>query len=157
MGEIEILNKLSNKLKSVPRSEEDIIYILSRIRKILEISNHPEKYSILNFYCNLSLHPKITKTPKIVSERMREILSGKSPQASIIGIADFQIQFKEFVKEYNLPDFYLKSSSEERKNFNKIFWDVLSDTPIKIENVVEYDVILKKESDGSFQILFDTK
>ena len=52
MAREEILEKLQKELNREIRDECQVIYILSRIRKILEISDERSKYKMLNFYCN---------------------------------------------------------------------------------------------------------
>ncbi len=76
MAKEQILEKLAEKLKIVPTSESDVVYILSRIRKVLEINNYPETYSTLNFYCNLALHSKIDRLPKSIYDMFVRIKDG---------------------------------------------------------------------------------
>ena len=73
MSKIQILEKLSTKFQTIPSSEEDVVYVLSRIRKVLEMHDYPEKYSILNFYCNLALHSRIDRYPRIVEDMLKRV------------------------------------------------------------------------------------
>lgn len=138
MGEKEILDKLLGKLQSVPRSEEDIVYILSRVRKVLEINNHPEKYSVLNFYCNLALHSKIDRPPKKISDMLTRVHTGNDYSKSIIGFEDFHKQLREFLTEHNLPNFYLKATVTDVQRFNRLLNAIYSYTPIITEVVAKY-------------------
>jgi hypothetical protein len=130
MGKPQILEKLSQKLKSVPESEESVVYILSRIRKILEIDDHPEKYQILNFYCNLALHSKIDHPPKIVQEKLARIADGTDYGQSMIGFGDLRDQFLKFFIEHNLPNFYERSTPKERKHLYQLLLNIYDETPI---------------------------
>ena len=143
MGQLKILEKLSNKLKSAPASEEDAVYILSRIRKILEIDDFPEKYSILNFYCNLALHSRIDRFPKKVSDMLQRVRRGTDYSNSIVNFTDFHAQLKDFLKEYDLPNFY---KNYKIGNFNKLLNAIYSDTPITLR-CVEYEI--KIDSNGA--------
>jgi len=136
MGKIQILDKLSKKFKSAPTSEEDAVYILSRIRKILEIDDHPERYSILNFYCNLALHSRIDDHPKKVADMLLRVHKGTDYSNSIINFIDFHAQLQNFLKEYNLPNFY---EGYKISDFNKILNAIYSDTPI-ILKAIEYEI-----------------
>lgn len=138
MGKEEVLNKLSNKFQTIPKSEEDAVYILSRVRKALELDNHPEKYSVLNFYCNLALHSKISNPPKKVSDMLERIRTGSDYSNSIIGFTDFHGQLRDFLAEHNLPNFYSTASFSSIQNFNKILNSIYSHTPIITEVITRY-------------------
>lgn len=156
MGEKEIKDKLQRKLNSVPEDEEDVVYILSRIRKILEIEDYPEKFAILNFYCNLALHSKITKPPKIVVKKLKEIQdgSGDYPKTFFeVTLSDFHNQLKEFCMDYGLSNFY--SDEEQKKNlasFNNLLIDVFSHTPIRIEYIEGFNFTISRTEDGFISI-----
>lgn len=151
MGRSQILEKLSQKLVSIPKSEEDVVWVLSRIRKILEIDNHPDKYQILNFYCNLSLHSKISTPPKIVKEKLQKIADGLDYGHSIIGFGDLQNQLLIFFTEYNLPNFYAKSTSQERSHLHKVLLSIYQETPILISyRDTKYKVVVDAKEIISF-------
>jgi hypothetical protein len=139
MGKTQIIEKLSKKLESAPKSEEDIIYVLSRIRKILEINNHPEKYSTLNFYCNLALHSKIDRCPYKITSMLQRVCEGTDYSNSIINFMDFHRQLHAFIVDYELPDFY---ENYDIKTFNKILNEIYSDTPIIIESTNKLEIII---------------
>lgn len=144
MGKKEILKKLTDKFRHIPKSEEDAVYVLSRVRKILELDGHPEKYSILNFYCNLALHSKITRPPKIVIERLEKIRAGSDYSNSIVGFADFHGQLKAFLVEHKLPNFYEIASESDVQDFNRVLNSVYSHTPIVTEVVTKYQTSIDK-------------
>lgn len=132
MGEIQIIEKLSKKFATEPLSEEDIVYALSKIRKTLEIHGHPQKFSVLNFYCNLALHSRIDRYPQAVEDMLVRAHKGENLSDSIINFTDFHRQIKEFAKEYGLPnwgDYY------EINKFNKFLNSIYSDTPITLRRV----------------------
>lgn len=153
MGQEQILKKLTSKLTTVPTSEADVVYILSRIRKILEQNNYPEKYCRLNFYCNLALHSKIDRPPKSIIDLLWGIKNG-DPNNSIFEFTNqLHEQLHEFIKEFGLPDTIYKEPHGV-KHFNKLLFDIYSDTPIIINiskrvevvfgaNIVGFDVRYK--------------
>lgn len=156
MGKIQILEKLSNKLKSAPTSEEDIVYILSRIRKIIEINDYPKRYRILNFYCNLAFHSRIDRCPKKVADMLKRILKGTTSSKrvfksstysnSIVNFTDFHAQLQKFLKEYKLLDFY---QNYKISDFNKILNEIYSDTPITLR-MVECEI--KVDANGGIRM-----
>ncbi len=147
MSRQEVKDKLVEKLKLVPQSEEDVVYILSRVRKILERKNHPDKYSILNFYCNLSLHTKITKAPKIIVDELKKFREGSEKTIMFDGsFVDFHGQLKNLLNEEGIQNFY-PLEEQVQKEFNGLLIDIWSHTPIRIEYVEAYDVMIEGKHD----------
>lgn len=148
MANKQILEKLAEKLKTVPVSESDVVYILSIIRKVLEINNYPEAYSALNFYCNLALHPKIDRLPKSISDMLVRIKDGgTNPKAysnSIIGFEDLHQQLISFLKEYNLSDI-IYTEEYGVKKFNKLLLGIYSDTPIILTIEEKFEIVIDEE------------
>lgn len=155
MGEKEIKDKLIAKLKSVPESEEDVVYILSRIRKILEINNYPSEFSILNFYCNLTLHAKISKPPKSVIEKLKKINDAAEDYAEAlfaITHRDFHEQLNLFCKTYHFGSFYSENNSKKVLELNNLLLSVWSHTPIRIEYTEAVDFVIEVTQDGFFSV-----
>jgi hypothetical protein len=61
MQRIKILEKLANEIRKDIHDECQVVYILSLIRKILEIDGQETEYKLLNFYCNWVLHSKMNR------------------------------------------------------------------------------------------------
>jgi hypothetical protein len=136
MGENQISEKLYKKLGTPPKLEEDVVYILSRIRKILEIHDYPERYDVLNFYCNLALHSRIDRFPKRVADMLRRAQEGKDYSESIVGFGDLRKQLISFSEEYKFPNLY---DHCKEGDFNKLLIDIYSETPITFK-AVEYEI-----------------
>ena len=155
MSKPDVLTKLSNKLQSTPTSEEDLIYILSRARKILELEDHPDEFAVLNFYCNLALHTKIDqRIPKEIAEgiiRSHTDYKGEHPHP-FLGYPHFHKQFGRFLTDHQLPNFY------KFKDFNIVkFIDLLnsiySDTPVVVNLITQYKAVVNKDGSISGSIL----
>ena len=143
MGQEQILEKLTNRLTTVPATETDVVYILSRIRKILEQKKYPEKYCRLNFYCNLALHSKIDRPPKSIKDLLWGIKNG-GPNNSIFEFTNqLHEQLREFIKEFGLPDTIYKEPHGV-KHFNQLLFGIYSDTPIIININKRVEVIFNK-------------
>ncbi len=153
MGEPDILTKLSKKLQTVPSSEEDIVYILSRIRKFLEIKNHPAKYSILNFYCNFALHTKIDKIiPKELGQELKRVHDNLEYNHPFLGYPKLHEQMVEFMREYSLPNFYTHPDFKGRE-FTEILNSIYSDTPVIVSFVTQYKAVVNKDGSITGSIL----
>lgn len=148
MAKKQIIEKLDKKLKLVPTSESDVVYILSRIRKILEIDKKKEIYDCLNFYCNLALHSKIDRLPKSTSSMFVRIKDGgtnsKAYSNSIIGFEDLHQQLKNFLKEYNLSDI-IYTEKYGVKKFNKLLLGIYSDTPIILTIEKKFEIVIDRD------------
>ena len=65
MGQPEIFSKLAQALDEDITTEAQVVYILSRLRKYLEITGQKKTYKDLNFYCNWALHSKLERTEPV--------------------------------------------------------------------------------------------
>jgi len=148
MGKPQILEKLTDKLKCVPGSESDVVYILSRIRKILELGNYPEKYSTLLFYCNLALHSTIDRFSKSVNEMLLKVKDGglnpEAYQNSIIGYNDLHKQLSNFLKENNLPD-AIYTEEYGVKTFNELLNNIYSETKIILTVKEKFEITVDEK------------
>lgn len=155
MGEKEISDKLLNKLQSIPRSEEDIIYILSRIRKLLELEDHPAEYNILNFYCSLALHSKMDKIiPEEIADgivKSHTDYEGQHPHP-FLGYLKFHEQLIKFLEDHNLPSFYRLKDFKMGK-FLELLNSVYSDTPVIVKLITQYQTVVNKDGSISISIL----
>ena len=102
MGEKDLRVKLGEELDKEIHEEIQVIYILSRIRKLLETKNFPSKYKHLNFYCNWALHTKIDRAEPI-SEVLREFTNG-SDSGSFILFDPLAKELRMFLKEYEFSN-----------------------------------------------------
>jgi hypothetical protein len=143
MGKTQILDKLSRKLEIPPSSESDAVYILSRVRKILEIDKKRNDKGVLNFYCNLALHSRIDNVPKQVLGSLTRIKDGVDYSNSIIGFEDFHKEFKKFLNENKLPE-SIYTEIHGVKKFNELLLNIYSDTPIILNN--KFQVILNEDN-----------
>ncbi len=134
----DIQEKLSKELKRDLKYESQVVYILSRIRKLLEIENAKRKYKVLNFYSNWSLHSKIDRTEP-VREILKEFIEKKGERHGFIFYTDFEKELKAFLTEHGLP--ILRPS--KIKKFKDLLSKTISDTPLEILLGTKYRIILK--------------
>ncbi len=151
MSRSEIIEKVVNKSREFPKTEESVVFLLSKIRKILEDDSYPEKYSVLNFYCNLALHSKIERPPKKYSENIKKLIEGEDFDNSFIKFNDFHSQLKVFFDDYGIHNFYLNQPLESKKIFEQLLIDTWSETPIRISVIDEYNIKVDKDGGMSFK------
>lgn len=137
----EILSKLEIELKKDFESEMQVVYILSRIRKLLEINGEKNTYPILNFYSNWCLHAEITKTDnEAINHILREFI--EKPEARVL--LGFHRQFREeliqFLGDHNLPALSINQFSD----LTYLLGKVISDTPIEVTIGTRYKIVFKE-------------
>ncbi len=148
-----IIEKLNRELISQIKTEPQVVYILSRIRKILEIENIKDKFPVLNFYCNWSLHSEISKTDgKKINAILKEFVENKEKQYKLNLHLKFAEEFNTFLKSHFLPTL----DGKQLNNFRFILGQVISDTPIKVIIGTRYQIIFKEpcnKKEGGLHII----
>ena len=127
MEQIEILEKLKRELEKDITGESQVVYILSRVRKYLEIKNLKGKYRNLNFYCNWGLHAKIDRTEP-VADILREVAKLSEKGVKFLTFEHLRTDLKNFFKENNIPENILDKQWLE---FTRLLIDIYSDTPLE--------------------------
>lgn len=157
MGRIEILEKLNRELEKDIHDECQVIYILSRIRKYLELRNLKQKYKVLNFYCNWALHSKIDRT-----EPISDILRGfiKNNDDRLLKFDGLPQDLRRFLEENNLS-LYIITDIENYLRFANLLVGIYSDTPLEFYLEEKRTIILKKPAhrltDSVFSVSYEIK
>lgn len=156
--ENDIKSKLANELVKPIDSEIQVVYILTRVRKLLEIKEKKEQYQFLNFYCNWALHAKIDKVGKKVEEFLKQVASGDNTAGGDhIYFSFFHQEFKLFLKEFDLPtNIYDNSNPPSAKGiFNRLLAQIYSDTPLVLKTTTEKRITFSnvKGKGGSYGLL----
>lgn len=130
---LEKLNDILSRENLHEISEAEVIYILSKVRKLMELDGSKEKYQFLNFYCNLALHAKLEgRPPQKVQNMMLKIHNqDESFIYSIFWLEDFHNEFKLFINEKELPS-KLYEEENIKKNLSEKLFEIFSDTPITL-------------------------
>lgn len=140
MGQLEILEKLNKEFGRDINEECQVVYILSRIRKILEIKNQKEKYKLLNLYCNWSLHSKLDRRSATVfladlfeqdidcekdgKENATRLISKHS---KLFKLSSLKQEVGSFIEDNNLS---LDWIGKNWTSFIKILLEIIKDCPI---------------------------
>lgn len=140
MGQIEILEKLNRELGKDIHEECQVIYILSRIRKYLEIKNQKSQYKHLNFYCNWALHSKIDRTEP-VADVLREFIEGRDDE-KFLQFDHLVDDLRKFLKDNKLSEKLFETENFLR--FVNLLVDIYSDTPVKVYSKGKKVIKIKK-------------
>ena len=128
MARSEIIDKLDKVLREDIVNEYQVVYILSRIRKILELENYSKEYKFLKFYCNWALHIQIDRTGSISSE-LFDLENGIDN--GIKNFEYFKIEMKKFLNKNELPTKIIEED-ENYDRLKKLLIDIYKDTPLTI-------------------------
>lgn len=124
----QILQKLQKELVKDFTNEPQVVYILTRIGKILEIDKKKNDYPVLFFYHNWIVHSEINDITKIESD-LEIFIQKETKRHEFLLHQSLRKQLKKFLVEYNLPVF-------DRNKLGKFLYllgKVISDTPIWIK------------------------
>ena len=122
-----ILDKLSRELAKENPDECRLVYVLSRIRKYLEVTDSREEYKYLNFYCNWALHTRIDNT-KAMEEVLKDLL-GQNDRHGFYHCGPFLKDFGRFLEDKSLPRNWI-TGSDNVLNLIHLLLEVYSDTPV---------------------------
>jgi len=132
----EIIEKLSKALSEGNLDEYKVVYILSRIRKLLELNQLKNTFKDLNFYCDWALHSEIDRyVPDSFKNKLTNQLKHSENLYPDELFAIFFIQLEQLLQEFSLPNTILFDPL--KKIFADLMIDIFSDTPlvIKLENM----------------------
>lgn len=126
----DIVSKLATHLQKTSFEEADVVYILSRVRKLLETNGNHNKYRKLKFYCDWALHAEIEKGTKVFQEELEAFIAGdKEAGGAILTHQYFETEFREFLKEYGISEgSYMNMPT--RMRFRELLAGIYSDTPL---------------------------
>lgn len=153
----DVIAKLKEQLKKNIRNEPQIVYILTRIGKILEFENSKEGYPVLNFYRNWSVHTKINDAEPVASI-LKEFIEKKENRYLFSIHQQFCSELITFLKKHDLPNL----NKNRLNNFIFYLGKVISDTPINISfKRQQYSISICepiiKESSGLYTITLVSK
>ncbi|MBS1594107.1 MAG: hypothetical protein JST90_07265 [Bacteroidetes bacterium] len=150
----ELTYKLSIELGKEIASESQVVYVLSRIRKLLELNPPKDRYQRLKFFCDWTLHTQINNT-KSVEDVIKGILGNQEGAGHELAIHFNALhkELKAFLGEYGLP-MALYASDKSLQDFNKLLSEIYADTPLMIGK--EYKLTWTRPSiedgtDGAFK------
>lgn len=127
----ELIKKLRKVLEQPIKEEYQVVYIMAKIRKLLEHLKGDlkvQKYPLLNFYCNWTLHPRIDNTSPI-KKILEKTEKDFDKQIEFISLEHFRNDLIVFLKRFNLPAEIVKNN-EKWESFKWLLLDILVDSPL---------------------------
>ena len=125
---LEIITKLDIVLKERITNETQVVYILTRIGKVLELESDV-KYPVLKFYRDWSVHTKLDRIKnKEVIDILKEFVREKDTRHHFILHDKFCSELNEFFKNHNIK--LLNKANLDMFIF--YLGKVISDTPIEV-------------------------
>ena len=152
--EKEIIKKISTTLETGNFNEQNTLYLLAEIRKLLE-KIQSTQYKIIYFYSDWVVHPKLDRKP---AKAMLKFLEGGLSEAKTMpefayGFLSFQNLKRElliFFKTYNIKEDIFEDSWQ---NFLNSLINIIIDCPL--ENIEGYILKSFKFSKSSQQNSID--
>lgn len=132
-----LLDKLSVALKNDISNECEVVYILSKIRKLIDVEDKRDKYKILEFYCDWALHSKMTFGTKKIGGILEDFINHKDG-GGFLKFDSFITDYKRLIEEYNLPKiiFYNNENADRLKNsiiFINYLISIYNDVPLEFD------------------------
>ncbi len=122
----ELKNKLILAIQNGATDEPNVVYVLSRIRKIFELDPALRKqHKVLNVYCNWSLHASIDRTED-VKEILEEFIEKAELRHHFVYLEAFKSDFIIFAKNTLTIDL----NEDYLDRFGKSLIEIIADTPI---------------------------
>lgn len=130
----EIIEKLNQELDTDVKSEANIVYILSRIRKILELEKKQADFRVLNFYCNWALHAEIERIVPVKSLLDQIVQNDTVARENLsVNFLSLHEELIQFIEEFDLST-KIYASEENTSQFNKLLSQIYSDTPLLVRD-----------------------
>lgn len=153
----DIKEKLQLELNKEIKEESQVVYILSRVRKMLESdqSRNQGKYKKLKFYCDWALHAEIEKGTKAFQQELEKFIQGDYDiGAQIVTYQYFETEFLDFLREYEISS-GVYSQTENRMSFKRLMAKIYSDTPLIVTFTKKFKITT---NEGTFtKTNLDTK
>jgi len=141
----DIKRKLQSILNKTTLEEPEVVYILSCIRKILEVDDGKKDFKILNFYCNWALHPEIEDINATIIERFKE--PGHGAVAIVHLFPDLDEEMRRFMQMYNFSTSIFQND-ETIIQFHRILGQIYSDTPLILRKVTKKKITFRVEENS---------
>lgn len=134
-----IKDKLQLELGREIKEEAQVVYILSRVRKILEIDKNNDKYRKLKFYCDWALHAEIDRGTKAFQQELEKLIEGDQDiGAKFFTYHYFDEEFLAFLSEYEISKGIYDN---EKLSFKSLMAKIHSDTPLIVTFTKKFKII----------------
>ncbi len=145
-GKLEFFLKAHETFKE----ECEVIYLMVQIRKILDCESN--SYNILRFYCNLTLHNKLSReqTTKLLSDIL---YSEFNAFKDFLKFNKFKKELKEFFKNYDLPADLL---NKNWWGFARLLLEIIKECEVNFVQGEKMKLNIIKNNDNEFDYKFSS-
>ena len=136
----EIIEKLRREVSRTTFDEPQAVYILSRIRKYLELNELKEKFPYLNFYCNWALHARIDRRlPEPVEKMLKDYLE-QTDERRLWDFDYLRSELCQFLSDCELPK-RMTENNDIFEVFKRTVFEIYTDTPVQF-NLGQFKITL---------------
>lgn len=153
----DIRTKLQEELLKPLETEVQVVYILTRVRKLLEIGKKEKEFEILKFYCDWALHDQIDriKDDNSIKVFLKKVVAGDDGAMinHILFFTHFHESFLKFLKAFDLPT-TIYSDPRNRSKLNRLLAQIYSDTPVILKEVKKTKITMKFQDSSKSGLSF---
>ncbi len=152
----DIKEKLQQVLNKETFEETDVVYILSRIRKLLEIDGNKKDFKELNFYCNWALHAQIEDVDSISKTLQKP---GENVILLFHLFTSLDKELKKFLDNYGIQT-HIFSDRKTLIKFHNLLTEIYTDTPLILKTISKKKITFHKdesfgENSGTFSTTYE--
>ena len=159
-----VREKLRTVLNKGSLEEVEVVYILSRIRILLEIDNEKTTYRTLNFYCSWVLHNKLDRqqttaflakkfdiddSPQISAKIIAQKLT--SGHKNFFALNDLKDDLKTYFKSHDLP---WDKLANDWSRFRKSLLEIILNCPIIFASHKLYSMECERQNSRTYAYKF---
>jgi hypothetical protein len=136
--EDELLAKMHGRIDAGVTCEEDLLFLLVKMRKLLERKELKRDYPALLFYCDWSVHAVMDRQGakdmlRQVDELIDRYLDGNRDTlrevAALLSLAGLRTEIRRFCGHFGLPP-YVVAYDDTWNRFRELFVRNISDCPL---------------------------
>jgi hypothetical protein len=142
----QIIQKMQAEIQKGIKSEAQVVYLLSAIRKIIETDNLRDDYPYLNFHCNWALHTKLDRKDaqevlKYFNQAHPHLQEGcsindlpqkiRTPLERIFRMARLEQEMSSFLAQHQITD--ITKMYNPWVKFLKYYAQVIEDCPLVLK------------------------
>jgi len=128
-----IVEKLDSALRKRITSEQQVVYVMVELRKLLELDEIKDRFEALIFHCDWVVHPRLTgKTASKVLDAFNENArhdGSRHPVSGIVGLDNFMSDLTTVLLKYQLPT-SLTQNPTQWNAFLRNYGEVVRDCPL---------------------------
>lgn len=136
--EDELVAKMHRRIEAGIGCEEDLLFLLVKMRKLLERKELMRDYPVLLFYCDWSVHARMDRqgaeqmlqlVDELIDRHRKGNRDALRETARLLSLAGLRVEIARFCKQFGLP-LYLITDEDIWDRFRELFVENISDCPL---------------------------